>query len=136
MEVFSVLSPDQKLIEKLIEVFFNDKDLCFICEDEDTIYLDGADSARFYLHHDTSFEEEVKINFEQKEEELIRSFFTNNPVFMMDISYNDSAFLHKVLLSFTEEIKLNYNGNKIPLLFHDPFVGFVVTDGIGAVLSQ
>ena len=136
MEVFSVFSSDKKLIDILIEKFLNNDILSQISKDEDTIYLESPDSGRIYIHFENDFEKEMKINFEQKEEELIRSFFTNNPVFMLDVSYNDSALLREVLLRFTEEIKLDYNGNKIPLLFHDPFVGFVVIDGIGAVLSQ
>lgn len=136
MEVFSVFSSDKKLIDILIEKFLNNDILSQISKDEDTIYLENPDSGRIYIHFENDFEKEMKINFEQKEEELIRSFFTNNPVFMLDVSYNDSALLREVLLRFTEEIKLDYNGNKIPLLFHDPFVGFVVIDGIGAVLSQ
>ena len=132
MEVFSVFSSDDTLIKRLIEFFLNDETICLTSKDEDTIYLDGTDSARFYLHFDTSFEEETGINFEKKEEEFIQFFLKSDRIFMLDISYNDRALLYKLLMDFTKIIQSNDSKNANLLLFHDPFDRFVEINGVGA----
>lgn len=131
MEVFTVLSSDNVLINRLIDHFLNDERIQFVGQDDDTIYLESSDSRRFYVHFENNFDEEMKINFKQEEEECIRIFFKNEEVFMLDISYNDSAFLYELLLGFTNEIELHSRESRKPLLFHDPFVGFVEINGFG-----
>ena len=132
MEVFSVLSSDDSLIEELVDKFCSEKRIKLVSKDDDTIYFeDSMGVSAFYLHTESDFEEEVKFEFDEEEEKFIRLFFKNEVVYMLDISYRDSTFLYQLLSDFTKDLRSNYKEKFIPLLFHDPFNGFVELEGIG-----
>ncbi len=136
MEIFTVFSSDNVLITHLIDHFLKDERIYFSSKDDDTIYLESSDSARFYVHFENDFDQEMKVNFDPEEEKMTRIFFKNKEVFMLDISYNDSAFLYELLSGFCKERDLNSIENGAPVLFHDPFQGFVIINGIGSTLKS
>lgn len=127
MEVFSIFFSDKILIDSLIDFFLKNSSITFLDRDHDTIYLESIEdtSNRLFVHFDTNFKEEMNLNFDKEDNILIEHLLGSEEIFMIDISYNDSTFLYKILSDFVRSLKSIYKDTAIPILFHDPFNGFV-----------
>lgn len=133
MEIFSVFSLEKQLIDQLIESFFRDQSIRFTGKDDDTIYFESTteDKMAFYLHFENDLEEELRINYDLREQEFLKCFFGEKKPFLLDISYKDPNLLYHILSEFVQVIEVDYQEQKTPLLFHDPFEGFVEIGGMG-----
>lgn len=131
MEIFSVFSSDKLLIDSLIDFFLKNSEVKFSGRDNDTIYFESIedDSLIFYVHFNTDFDEEMELNFDKEEKQFIKHFLESEEVFMLDISYKDSSYLYQLLSDFVRSWRTTYNDKRMPIMFHDPFNGFVEISG-------
>lgn len=138
MEVFAVFSLEKQLIDQLIESFFGNPGIRFTGKDDDTIYFESISDEKmaFYLHFENDFAWEMEVNCNSKEKEFIECFFAEKEPLMLDISYKDPDLLYQILSEFVRAIETNYPEQKTPLLFHDPFEGFVMIHSMGRNLCD
>lgn len=131
MEVFSIFSSNKQLINSLIDFFLKNSSIKFLDRDRDTIYFKSieSNSMMFYVHLDTDFDGEMELNFEKDDKQFIKNILKSEEVFMLDISYKDSNLLYQLLSDFVKCWKNDSDCKEIPVVFHDPFKGFVEIDG-------